>query len=255
MSRHRWFGLPVAALVWGAALVGFASEVAAADCPRERALYLTIDTGWMKQAEEIAGILRARKIRATLFVADEATWRGDRTLGPEWRDFWRQAAADGHKFASHTWRHWYFRGDRPDGTVAYTASGGGQRDVLDQRSLCAELQRPMTAIRDLAGVEPLKLWRAPGGHTTPNTLRYAAQCGFTEHVGWSEAGFLGDELSSEAFPNSVLLQRALSRMKAGDIMVMHWGIRSRRDPFVGVLAPLLDGLRAKGFCFATLDER
>jgi hypothetical protein len=34
--------------------------------------------------------------------------------------------------------------------------------------------------------------------------------------------------------------------------VLHWGIRSRRDPFAGVLDEVIGGLQARGFCFATL---
>ncbi|NCA02927.1 MAG: peptidase A8, partial [Sphingomonadaceae bacterium] len=64
-------------------------------------LYLTIDTGWGREAERIAEILRRRDIKATLFVAHEPTHRGDRSLDPAWANFWRARAAEGHVFASH----------------------------------------------------------------------------------------------------------------------------------------------------------
>jgi hypothetical protein len=35
-------------------------------------------------------------------------------------------------------------------------------------------------------------------------------------------------------------------------MMMHLGIWSRKEPFVEVFEPLVTGLKAKGFCFATL---
>jgi len=35
-------------------------------------------------------------------------------------------------------------------------------------------------------------------------------------------------------------------------VVMHWGIRSRREPFAGVLDEVIGGLQARGFCFAIL---
>jgi hypothetical protein len=73
-------------------------------------------------------------------------------------------------------------------------------------------------------------------------------------VHWNEAGFLGDELPSERYPNDVLLKRALANIKSGDILMMHLGIWSRKDPFWPQLDPLLAGLKAKGFCFATLAE-
>jgi peptidoglycan/xylan/chitin deacetylase (PgdA/CDA1 family) len=81
----------------------------------------------------------------------------------------------------------------------------------------------------------------------------AADCGF-RHVHWAPAGFLGDELPSESHPNDVLLQRALSGIRAGDILMAHLGIWSRRDPYAPMLDPLIAGLKAKGLCFATMRE-
>jgi hypothetical protein len=33
---------------------------------------------------------------------------------------------------------------------------------------------------------------------------------------------------------------------------MHWGVRSRTEPFANIIEELVAGLRARGFCFATL---
>ena len=75
------------------------------------------------------------------------------------------------------------------------------------------------------------------------------------HVGWSDAGFLGDELPSDKFPNKALLQKALYNIRMGDILMAHLGIHSRVDPWApAVLEPLIVGLKEKGFCFATLRE-
>jgi spheroidene monooxygenase len=57
-------------------------------------VYLTIDTGWSREAEQIAAILARRGVRATLFVADEPTFRGDRTLDDSWAPFWQARAAE-----------------------------------------------------------------------------------------------------------------------------------------------------------------
>jgi peptidoglycan/xylan/chitin deacetylase (PgdA/CDA1 family) len=66
---------------------------------------------------------------------------------------------------------------------------------------------------------------------------------------------LGDELPSDRFPNAQLLQKALKNIKSGDILVAHLGIWSRQDPWApAVLEPLIVGLKARGFCFATLRE-
>jgi peptidoglycan/xylan/chitin deacetylase (PgdA/CDA1 family) len=99
-----------------------------------------------------------------------------------------------------------------------------------------------------------RIWRAPGGRTTPNTLKYAKECGY-QHVGWTNAGFLGDELPSEQYPNDKLLKRALDEIRDGEILVMHTGIWSRAEPFAPMLDPLIAGLKAKGLCFARITEK
>ena len=59
----------------------------------------------------------------------------------------------------------------------------------------------------------------------------------------------------ERYPNEQLLSRALKNVKPGDILMAHLGIWSRQDPWApAVLEPLISGLKARGLCFATLDE-
>jgi peptidoglycan/xylan/chitin deacetylase (PgdA/CDA1 family) len=194
-------------------------------------------------------------VRATLFVADEPTFRGDTTLAESWAPFWRARAAEGHAFASHTWRHWYFRGDPAPGQVRFVPRRGAGATVLDQAALCAELARPIEALRRMVpAATVLPLWRAPGGITTPNALRLAEACGL-RHQGWTRNGFLGDELDSTQHPNAALLRRNLAAIRPGEVLVMHWGVRSRREPFAGVLEALVQGLKARGFCFEVLPDQ
>ena len=223
------------------------------DC-RGGTVHLTIDTGWGREAERIAEILRRRGVRATLFVADEPSFHGDRTLDDAWAPFWRARAAEGHTFASHTWRHWYFRGDPAPGRVRYASRRPGERaEVLDAPALCAELRRPIDRLREMApGAVVLPLWRAPGGIVTPNAVRMAEESCGLRHQGWTANGFWGDELDSAAHPNAALARRAIERTRPGEVVVIHWGVRSRREPFAGVLEEVIAGLQARGLCFAPL---
>jgi peptidoglycan/xylan/chitin deacetylase (PgdA/CDA1 family) len=214
-------------------------------------LYLTLDTSVMTQAENVARILAKHQVKATFFVANEPTFRGDRSLDPAWGDYWRARVAEGHAFGSHTWDHGYFRGDLPGGKVKYVR--GKEIRELDAGGVCDELRRVDARFRELTGRGLDPLWRAPGGRTTPNALAAGRACGY-RHVHWSDAGFLGDELPSDKYPNDVLLARALRNLRAGDIIMMHLGIRSRKDPFAPMLDPLLAELKQRGFCFATLGE-
>jgi len=214
-------------------------------------LYLTIDTGSMTAAEQIADVLQTEKIPATFFIANEETAYGDRVLDSRWVPFWKRLVADGHAFGNHTWSHATAREDLADGRLR-TSRSDRSTLVMNQAEFCQEMKKVDTRFAEITGQHLSTIWRAPGGKTTSRSLEWAKQCGFPKHVGWSDAGFLGDELSSVTYPNSLLLERALKRIRSGDVLMMHLGIRSRQDPFVRVFQPLIQGLKAKGFCFAKI---
>jgi len=215
-------------------------------------VYLSFDTGDMSQAETIARILKQEKVRATFFLANEKTFRGDHALDAAWRDYWRARVAEGHAFGNHTFRHVYAKRDLADGQLLATVDYQGPEIKMDERSFCAELKQVDTTFHTLTGRRLDGLWRAPGGHTTRQSIRWAANCGYPVHVHWDEAGFIGDELPSDAHPNDQLLKRALARIKPGSVAMMHLGIRSRREPLAPILEPLIQGLKARGYCFAPL---
>jgi len=233
------------------------SCVAQAAAPCSKPLYLTLDTGHMGVAPLIAEVLYRQQVKVTFFAAHEPTQEGDGTLGEHWATWWRARGAEGHAFASHTYDHVYWRADQSQGRWLMRASAGpkkGQVETWDAAQYCQELQRANTRLQQLTGQQPLPLFRAPGGKTSPSLLAAAKACGFA-HVGWADAGFLGDELPSDTYSNAVLLKRALNNIRSGDILMAHLGIWSRQDPWApAVLEPLIEGLKAKGFCFATLRD-
>jgi peptidoglycan/xylan/chitin deacetylase (PgdA/CDA1 family) len=244
MSRRHALGLAITALVLTA------GGVANAAC--SGTLYLTFDTGNMRHAELIAETLAKHKARATFFVANEKTLRGDYALDPAWAPYWQARVAEGHAFGSHTWRHGSFRQDQ--GKLTRYRLMDGTTENLDGEAICAELRHSDYRFKELTGRPLDPLWRAPGGRTTPLTLKAAQACGY-RHVGWAPAGFLGDELPSGTYPNALLVERALKNLKDGDVVMAHLGIWSRKDPFAPALDELLGGLEARGFCFATLATR
>jgi len=125
--------------------------------------------------------------------------------------------------------------------------------VLDDAQFCAELRHVGEAFERHTGRRLDAVWRAPGGRVTERAKAAARDCGFA-HVHWAPAGFLGDELPSETYPNAALLARALRDVRDGDVLMAHLGIRSRKDPFAPMLDPLIDGLKQRGLCFRTLRE-
>lgn len=222
-------------------------------CPKP--VYLTFDTGHMGVAPLIADVLRREQVKATFFLANEPTKSGGSSLDDEWAPWWKARAAEGHDVGSHTWDHLVWVADTPTGfRMKATALPGQPVKDITPAEYCRELKRPAERFATMTGHPMRLLFRAPAGRTSPKLLAAARQCGF-EHVGWAPAGFLGDELPSERFPNDLLLKQALRNIRPGDVLVAHLGIWSRRDPWApAVLQPLIEGLRARGFCFATLRE-
>ena len=236
---------------------GWAQNSPKAACTKP--LYLTFDTGHMEIAPFVAEVLNRQQVRVTFFAANERTQTGDGSLGTHWAPWWKARAAEGHEFASHTYDHAYWRGDLKGVTPRFRIrpSAGalaGREFTWDAKQYCANVALAAERLQDHTGKKPLPLFRAPGGKTSGKLLAAAEACGYA-HVGWSPAGFLGDELPSESASNEVLLKKALADIREGDILLAHLGIWSRKEPWApAVLEPLIVGLKERGFCFRTLRE-
>ena len=230
-------------------------DPAVADC--DKPVYLTFDTGHMGVAPLIAEVLDRTKTRATFFIANEPTRTGGMSLDETWAPWWKKMAEQGHVFATHTFDHVYWLADLPGYQFKVRPSSGpdaGRIQTWNTQQYCEELARVDVRFEQMTGRKTLPLFRAPGGKTSPDLIRAGASCGYA-HVGWSPAGFLGDELPSAQYPNAALLERALKNIRAGDILMAHLGIWSRQDAWApAVLEPLIVGLKQKGFCFATIDQ-
>jgi peptidoglycan-N-acetylmuramic acid deacetylase len=237
-----------------ALMAGMAQAAAAPGCAQP--VYLTFDTGHMAVAPLIADLLKKHDVQVTFFLANERTQTGGTSLDDEWAPWLRARAAEGHAFGSHLWDHDVWQADTPTGLRVKPTQGpqAGKARVLDTAAYCTELQKPAERLLAITGQRMASVFRAPGGKTSPRLLQAAQSCGWA-HVGWTAAGFLGDELPSDRYPNSELLKRALRDIRAGDVLLAHLGIWSRQDAWApAVLEPLILGLKARGLCFATLRE-
>jgi len=241
---------------WRVAPLALASAFALA-APCDKPVYLTLDTGHMGVAPLIADVLKRNDVKVTFFLANERTQTDGSSLDDHWAPWWKARTAEGHVFGSHTFDHAYWRADLPGGRFQMRPSAGPQDGKLlnwSAADYCTELNRSAERFKAMTGATMAPLFRAPGGKTSPALLAAAKQCGYA-HVPWSAAGFLGDELPSDKFPNDALLQKALRDIRPGDILLAHLGIWSRQDPWApAVLEPLIVGLKARGMCFATLRE-
>ena len=233
------------------------SAAGAADSSCQGTIYLTFDTGSQSQAEFIAATLNKHHVKATFFLANEKTTRGDWSLDPSWAPFWKARVAEGHAFGSHTFDHVYYKGDGADGAIKVRPQFGeqaGHNLSWTPAQYCSEIKRVDQRFRQLTGRGLDPIWRAPGGKTSARTIAAGKACGLT-HFGWAPAGFSGDELASESHPNAALLKQSLANLRDGDIFLAHMGIWSRKDPWAPAnLEPLIVGLQQKHLCFATLRE-
>jgi peptidoglycan/xylan/chitin deacetylase (PgdA/CDA1 family) len=205
----------------------------------------------------VAEVLQRHDVKVTFFLANEKTLDGGSSLDNHWAPWWRARAAEGHVFGSHTFDHVYWRADSSPGRFDMRPSAGPQSGKTlrwTAAAYCAELSRSAERFQAMTGRPMAPLFRAPGGKTSPALLAAASACGW-QHVPWSATGFLGDELPSDRWPNTLLLNQALRDIRPGDILLAHLGIWSRQDPWApAVLEPLITGLQAQGFCFETLAE-
>src|ERR1700712_2560439 len=107
-------------------------------------IYLTFDTGSQSQAELIAQTLAKHHIKATFFLANEKTVRGDYSLDPSWASYWKARVAEGHAIGSHTFDHVYLVKDGKDGKIVVKPQFGAQAGkVMDwsAQQYCEEIKR------------------------------------------------------------------------------------------------------------------
>src|SRR5258706_16358391 len=87
------------------------TQIAFAACAPGQPVYFTFDTGSQSQAELIRDVLKKYDVKATFFMANEKTVKGDWSLDRSWGPYWKSLVADGHAFRTHTFDHVYFKGD------------------------------------------------------------------------------------------------------------------------------------------------
>jgi len=220
-----------------------------------KTVYLTFDTGNMSVAQTVADILKRQNIKATFFLANEKTFRGDYALEDSWKSYWQTLVKEGYHFGSHTYDHDYFVKDGPRNEVFIKPQFGpeaGKTMLMSEASVCKDIRKVDQRFVELTGESIQRIWRAPGGKTSPRLISMGNLCGY-QHIGWAPAGFLGDELNSDKHPNAMLLEKASRGIQDGDIAMAHLGIWSRKDPWApAVLESLIVNLKQRGFCFATL---
>jgi len=150
-----------------------------------------------------------------------------------WPEIVRDLARRGHSVENHTQRHPY----------AFACFGIG--------ALRREIEAAQLTLGRLAGVSP-RFFRAPAGLRSPLLDPVLSRTGLLL-ASWSRRGHDCVRRDPEA-----VLRQITSRMRDGDILLLHDGSCARtRDgtPVVlAVLPPLLDHLRARGLRAVSLPD-
>ncbi|MEO6526216.1 MAG: polysaccharide deacetylase family protein [Gemmatimonadaceae bacterium] len=170
----------------------------------------------------ILDILRAEGVSATFFVLGRHAER--------WPELVRRAALEGHQLGNHGFFHRKLHRRSP----AYV------RD---------DLTRGTQQIVHASGVRPAH-FRAPHGFRSPWVTPIASSLG-QRTVGWT----LG--VWDSARPGAdVIVERTLSGMHAGSILLLHDGDgydpNGDRMQTAEALPRIIEGLRGRGFSFTTL---
>ena len=195
--------------------------------PARRAIALTFDGGADRgYAERILDILAANGVRASFGITGQ--WA---RANP---DLARRIGAEGHQVINHTDDHRSWTG------VSDRLGGLGP----DER--VAELDRADAAIAPLIGHSTRPWFRSPYGDYDAAALAQLAASGYAYNVMWTI-----DTLGWNGLPPGAILSRVLLNAQPGAIVLMHVGSGSA-DAIA--LQAVIDGLRADGYSFATVEE-
>jgi peptidoglycan/xylan/chitin deacetylase (PgdA/CDA1 family) len=190
-------------------------------------IYLTFDDGPNPTATpQLLDVLKQHDVAATFFVIN-------RHITDETLPILRRTFDEGHAVAlhSHTRRLMF----------------------ANQGVVAATLQEMAARIEVLTGYQTCRAFRPHAGHRSVTMLMGASRAGYTV-VGWG--WMLWDFNWFRQKSSDALVPRFVSRLSAGDIVVIHDGHhvdpRADRRYAVETVDLLIPALKARGFQFGTI---
>lgn len=192
--------------------------------PGNRRIALTLDAGGVEDTlPQLLATLRARGIHLTIFITGK--------FAEKFPDSVRQAAADGHEIANHTYAH---RDSRE----------------LTEEQLIEELARTEEILQGLTGRTSKPFWRPPYGARNNHVLNVAAAQGYRS-IYWTL-----DSLDSVGQPKTpdFLFNRVTNPPAGveldGAVVLQHVGFQSTAD----AMPRILDRLQELGLQVVTVSE-
>lgn len=188
---------------------------------------LTFDAGGDRgYTAELLQILRTAHIQATFGITGR--WAESNP------DLLREIVVDGHELMNHTYDHRSFTGV------------SARPPVLDHLGRIQEIAQTEEIDRALTGVSPRPLFRPPFGDQDASVLRDVASAGYRYSILWTV-----DSGGWRGLPASQIVERCLQGAQPGAIYVFHVDSASHD---VAALPAIIQGLRARGYHFATVGQ-
>lgn len=182
---------------------------------RGKEVALTFDDGPAEYTEAVLDILKREKINATFFII------GKNIVGRE--TLLKRIQAEGHSIGNHSFGHSF------------------NFDWQSAAKMQEEIALTNKAIESVTGT-PVTLFRPPYGVTNPN-LGKALRNSNLKSIGWNLRS-----MDTVAKDEKKLLNKILTRVKTGDIILLH----DRCSITATILSELIATLKKRGFGFATL---
>jgi peptidoglycan/xylan/chitin deacetylase (PgdA/CDA1 family) len=219
VQRRLWAALLTIGLILVPTVSGARSTVLSRGQSICRQVALTFDGGSTAVAAEgILQTLAQHRARSTFFPT--GAWV------EQFPTFASTLRPAGHELANHSDTH-------PDMTSLTSAAMRGQ------------LQRAEAKIIARTGADPRPFWRPPFGAYNDTVLLVASEEGYPWTLMWDI-----DTLDWQHPPASVIVDRVLSRVQPGSIVLMHLGGNTTAEA-VQIMLPALE---RRGYMMVTIGE-
>ena len=148
-------------------------------------------------------------------------------------DLMKRIVDEGHEVINHTWSHSSFTG----------FSAGRPMSVYERR---LELDRTEEYLVEVTGRSTRPYFRPPYGDLDAGALKDVADAGYDYTMMWTI-----DSFGWMRIPAAAIVERCLSRVEPGAIILMHVGIESEDGP---ALRAIISGLRERGYLIVGMAD-
>ena len=190
------------------------------------AVHLSLDAGADRgYAEMILDVVKEENV--TLSFGMTGRWAQQNS------DLMKRIVDEGHEVINHTWSHSSFTG----------FSAGRPMSVYERR---LELDRTEEFLVELTGKSTRPYFRPPYGDLDGGALKDVSDAGYDYTMMWTI-----DSFGWMRIPAAQIVQRCLSRVEPGAIILMHVGIESEDGP---ALRTIIAGLRERGYLIVGMAD-